>query len=297
MIQTKSAYKLQKIANSMFKEIYMHFCGIQDCTPLYSFGPAVREYHLIHICLSGEGDFYANDSQHHIEAGQGFLICPSDLTFYQADKENPWSYAWIAIGGEEVDKYLYLMGVSKKNPVFCCPDVNFVTSCIDDIMKHNTVGYSNEVYIEGILMKFLSYFIAQANVPYIEKSKSVNLYVSKAISYIQKNYQNPITVQEISKYLSLNRSYLTEVFVKTIHFSPQQFLIKFRITKATEFLLNTNLSIENIAYSCGYSNVYAFSKAFKRITGYNPTQYRKEKRIPENAQSCNKDPHSDEKLY
>lgn len=281
MAENTSNYSLQKFSNNMFKDIYTLFCGRQDCVPCYSFGPAVREYHLLHICIKGEGDFYANDNRHHIEAGQGFLIYPNELTFYQADKENPWSYAWIAIAGEEVEKYLYLIGLSKENPVFHCPDVGLMQEYIDDIIAHNTLSYSNELYIQGILMKLLAYLTEQADVPYMEKKESANLYVSKSISYIQKNYQNPITVKEIAEYLSLNRSYLTEVFMKTIHFSPQHFLMKFRITKATEFLVNTDLTIENIAYSCGYSNVYSFSKAFKKVTGCSPAQYRKQTRIPE----------------
>ena len=146
-------------------------------------------------------------------------------------------------------------------------------------------------------MQLLSYLIESANTPYKEDQKSANIYINKAISYIHKNYQNPITVQEIADYLSLNRSYLTELFAKTVHFSPQQFLMKFRITKATEFLVDTELSIENIAYSCGYSNIYSFSKVFKKITGYSPSAYRKNKRSPVCGRSRQREPHMGEKLY
>ena len=83
-------------------------------------------------------------------------------------------------------------------------------------------------------------------------------------------------VQEIADYLSLNRSYLTELFVRTLHLSPQQFLMKYRITKAVDFLTYTDLSVEHIACSCGYANISSFSKAFKKVTGISPSQYRNE---------------------
>lgn len=292
-----SKYSYLEISNSMFREIYTLFCGKQECPPLYSFGPAVRDYHLLHICIHGKGDFYANDCRYHIEKGQGFLIYPHKLTFYQADEANPWHYVWIAIAGEEVERYLHLMGVTRENPVFQCPNTALVTSLIDDITMHNTWNYSNEVYIEGVLMRLISYLIEAADTPYPEEEKSANVYINRAIAYIHKNYQNSITVQEIADYLCLNRSYLTELFTKTVHFSPQQFLMKFRITKATDLLIDTELSVENIAFSCGYASIQAFSKAFRKITGCSPTMYRKEKRIPTGEHSRQQDPHKDEKFY
>lgn len=275
-----STYSYLEISNSMFRDIYTLFCGKQECTPLYSFGPAVRDYHLLHVCTHGKGDFYANDYRYHIEKGQGFLIYPHELTFYQADDMDPWHYVWIAIAGEKVERYLHLIGLSKESPVFQCPDTALITSLIDDITAHNILSYSNEVYIEGILMRLISYLIEAADTPYTEEQKSANVYINKAISYIHKNYQNPITVQEIANYLSLNRSYLTELFTKTVHFSPQQFLMKFRITKATELLTNTDLSVENIAYSCGYSNIYAFSKSLQENHRIQPNTLSKRKKDP-----------------
>lgn len=168
MDMKNTTYSYSEISNSIFKNIYTLFCGKQDCTPLYSFGPAIREYHLLHICTKGSGSFYANDYRYHIKKGQGFLIYPNELTFYQADEHTPWSYVWIAVSGEEVEKFLTLIGLSKQNPIFHCPDTERIASYIEDIMQHNTLSYSNEIYIEGVLMQLLSYLIESANTPYKE---------------------------------------------------------------------------------------------------------------------------------
>ncbi len=47
-------YSFLEIKNQMFSDFYLLFCGIQECTPLYSFGPAVRSHHLLHYCVSGK---------------------------------------------------------------------------------------------------------------------------------------------------------------------------------------------------------------------------------------------------
>ena len=135
----------------------------------------------------------------------------------------------------------------------------------------------------------LSLLAKSAEIPYEEDVEIDNLYISKAIEYIQKNYQNPILVADIANYVSLSRTYLTTIFQQTMHLSPQQFLLKFRITKASELLMNTTLSINTIAHSCGYTDPLAFSKTFKKVTGLTPTQYRKSN--TENYYKRDTDPH------
>ena len=48
-----SSYSQSDIYHSIFSDIYTVFCGMQDCPPSYSFGPAVRNCYLLHLCLEG----------------------------------------------------------------------------------------------------------------------------------------------------------------------------------------------------------------------------------------------------
>lgn len=98
------------------------------------------------------------------------------------------------------------------------------------MMKHHALSAANEIYIQGILMQFLALLVEDAGCTVSPQQNTSSVYINQAISYIHKNYQNPLTVQEIADYLSLNRSYLTELFLKTVQLSPQQFLTRYRIT-------------------------------------------------------------------
>lgn len=69
--------------------------------------------------------------------------------------------------------------------------------------------------------------------------------------------------------------------------------MRHRITKATEMLVETDHLIQNIASSCGYASELSFAKAFKKVTGLSPSEYRKKKRIPPNT-IRREDPHKDE---
>ena len=147
------------------------------------------------------------------------------------------------------------------------------------MLKHHTMSDSDAFKIEGLLYLFFSKLCEdRKEVSYLNKDEHTNNYINKAIEFIQNNYHNSIKVTDIADYLCLNRSYLTSIFQNNLNMSPQKFLIEFRITKAAELLYNTDLPIGNIAYSCGYSDPLAFSKAFKKIKGVSPKEYRDTKK-------------------
>ena len=66
--------------------------------------------------------------------------------------------------------------------------------------------------------------------------------------------------------------------MNSLGISPKEFLTEFRISRGKEQLALTDLSVEEIAVSCGYRNSLAFGKVFKQKVGITPTQYRNDNR-------------------
>lgn len=283
------SYSSLTIKDQNFEDFYLLYCGHQECPSSYSFGPAVRPNYLIHYVVKGKGYYYVNDRKYTIEANQGFLIRPHELTFYQADEDDPWTYLWIGFDGKKVKTYLKYSGMDENNYTFSCNETDLLNWYVNQMLKHDTLSHYNELSLQGLLFLFFAALAKSAETPYEEDVEVDNLYISKAIEYIQKNYQNPILVTDIANYVSLSRTYLTTIFQQTLHMSPQQFLLKFRITKASELLIHTDLSINAIAHSCGYTDPLAFSKTFKKITDLSPSQYRKSN--IENYYKRDTDPH------
>ena len=270
-------YFLENV-NRDFNDMYLCYCGLEKCSSLYSFGPAIRPNYLLHYVLDGRGYYYVNDTKYTVKKNQGFLITPNVVTFYQADKDEPWTYLWIGIDGTKVDFYLKLVGLDENNLIFNSKNNNELRDYVMNMMKNHKSSIDDYFKIEGLLYLFFSK-LAEDNKPLIFNNEETcaNRYISKTIEFIQNNYHSPIQVNDIANYVGLNRSYLTSLFDKHLKMSPRKFLIEFRITKSAELLYNTDLSISNIAYSCGYSDPLAFSKAFKKIKGVSPTEYRANK--------------------
>ena len=103
--------------------------------------------------------------------------------------------------------------------------------------------------------------------------------ISKKPWHLSKNeYACGIGVQELAEHLNVNRSYLYTIFMNELHISPKDFLQKYRVTRARELLVLTELSVESIGKSCGYGNAERFARAFKHETGLTPTQFRRQDR-------------------
>ena len=271
----EKAYKLE-FAGEQTGSLYVNCCGLSQTEGLHSFGPALKPHYLVHYILSGKGRFLTGGKEYPLETGYGFLITPDELAFYQADEQDPWTYVWVGFSGTRAAEYLSNIGLSVGHPVFRSDASEELYRIVKDMMEHNTFGLSNDLRRNGQLGIFLSVIAEGTEVDQKNEADKANTYVRKAVAFIQSNYCNPVKVTDVADYVCINRSYLYTLLQNSMGMSPQQFLTTFRITKATELLQLTSLSIESIALSCGYHDPLVFTKAFKQMKKMSPTAYRRE---------------------
>jgi len=99
------------------------------------------------------------------------------------------------------------------------------------------------------------------------------------LAYVEQNFQNNISVEDIADNCGLNRSYFGKIFKEAVGKTPQEFLLNYRMTKAAELLKLTKLSIGDIGNAVGYDNQLHFSRAFKNIYGVSPREWRNQNRM------------------
>lgn len=257
-------------------DLYLNVFGHSVTEPLHKAGPCVKSFYLIHFILEGEGKFMVNNVTYHLKKGQGFLIEPDYQVTYISDKANPWVYVWVGFSGREAGKMLHAVGLSQESPIFTCKEGDKLKKYVFDMLAHNYSNQADNYRLTGMLYLFLS-AIAKAQQTKIE-TPSGNTYVNHAIAYIQNHYSLPVSVEEISDYVGINRSYLSSLFKEYTGMSPIKYLQNFRITRAQHMLTVTDISVESIALSCGYQSAEAFHKIFRQLTGMSPKTFRREKR-------------------
>lgn len=258
------------------QSVYELLRFVADGTDAQFWNAALKPHYLIHYILSGKGKFTIGGEEYLLEAGYGFLIMPDELAFYQSDEEEPWTYVWVGFSGTQAAEYVGNIGLSVRQPIFKSEASEELYRIVKDMMEHNTYGLSHDLRRNGQLGIFLSVIAEGSRVEKRGEDDRANVYVRKAVSFIQNNYCNPIKVTDVADYVCINRSYLYTLFQNSMGMSPQQFLTTFRITKAAELLQLTSLPIESIALSCGYHDPLVFTKAFRQMKQMSPTSFRKE---------------------
>ncbi|NLV35725.1 MAG: AraC family transcriptional regulator [Clostridiaceae bacterium] len=265
------------ISNLKHTDLDMYQCGTEACKPDYYYGPAVRDHFLIHYIHSGRGRFCVGDKTYHLQAGQGFLICPDIITYYQADPKEPWHYSWVGFHGLGAENYLRRAGLSLEEPIFSCKVGGYIDQCFKQMNEAMALPRAGKTRLLGYLYLFLSQLIEQNGEDH-HSAQSANrkeAYVKKAIEYIVMNYTRKVSIDELSRSIGLDRSYLGSIFKEQVGISPQEYLIRFRINRACELMKNDTLTIGDISRSVGYEDPLLFSKLFKKHLGLSPTDYRK----------------------
>ncbi|HBA68101.1 MAG TPA: AraC family transcriptional regulator [Lachnospiraceae bacterium] len=252
----------------------IYTCGYENCAPGHSYGPVMRNGYLIHYILSGFGIYKARGKIFHLKEGDAFLICPEELIYYEADSKQPWSYTWIGMQGIKIKGYLERTSLLE-SLVFHYGKDDQMRLCHEKMFEADRMGADRDLIMNSIMYEYL--FLLTRKFPgsrHRENEKKIG-YVDEALKYIESSYCDPITVQNIADYLSINRSYLSRLFKSITGISIQDYLLDYRIRQACILLKNSNLSIRAIARSVSYVDALYFSKLFHQKKGMTPSGYRK----------------------
>lgn len=258
----------------------MYQYGYEKCDPGHSFGPAARNHYLFHYIISGTGTLMADNAKgetrtYSIKSGQGFLIFPGQITTYYANETLPWEYVWIEFDGLRVKEAIDLTELSKDSPVYHPRSKELRELMMNEMLYISRHEKESPFHLIGHLYLFLDYLTQSAkSTRLVQSSRMSDYYIKEAINFIEQNFQNNISIEDIAAVCGINRSYFGKIFRKSVGHSPQEFLMNYRMVKATELLKLTSLSIADIGSAVGYENQLHFSRAFKTIYGISPREWR-----------------------
>jgi len=228
--------------------------GEEVCSPGHRYGPAIREYTLIHFVVEGCGTFYRGGHQYHIHAGEAFLILPEEVTTYCASEENPWIYQWVGFNGALAKKFETLP------PVF-----SYTRNWAGEMLACYDNDGVSEYRITSILFQMYAELFST------EHPKSH--YVRRVKDYINALYMQDLHVEEIAERMNLDRRYLSRLFKEKTGQTIQEYLISVRMEAAKKQLVR-GASVAEAAQLCGYDDVCNFSKMFKRLFDISPGRWK-----------------------
>ncbi len=248
--------------------------GYEKCHPGYQWGPGVRDHYLLHHIIRGRGCYQMEGKKYYLKAGDTFLLFPRVESSYQADREEPWEYAWAGFAGNEAYSLIKHTDFSKETPVIDQSDISGeLFEKLRAVYEANGNTFQDAVSMTGALYSLMGFLMKHSK----GDKKPVNLqtdYVERARQYIEEQYSYPITVEDVADYTGISRSYLFRLFQGVMNQSPKEYLLEYRISQACRLLNQTDLTVGSIAHSVGFEDNLYFSKVFKKYKSCTPSEYR-----------------------
>ncbi len=257
--------------NQSARGLTIYYCGKEQCSSGHFFGPAIRKHYLMHVVLKGKGIYRTGGNEYVLHEGEAFLIKPQEVTYYQADKDEPWEYAWAAFAGAEAERLLSDYRQEINGYVYHFSHGNEWRTYTEGLVSSFQNGGHNLDEMTGYFYLLFSRFSKKEK----EGGEYEQSYLSRAEAYICHNYSYSIQIGDIASYVGIDRTYLYRLFMKYKGISPKHYLTAYRIMEAKRLLEDTGLSVTETGLSCGFHDASVFCKSFLQAEGKSPLQYRK----------------------
>lgn len=233
---------------------------------------SVHQRMILKIILKGSCTMIVDGLRIHMKAGDMICIFPMQFhtTILECKREE---YSFLAISFVEKSRN-YSSFTSLKNRLLT-PDKEDINNITNLILNANLLGSS---YPEKSIFPLLNILLNQKRKlqDKQEKIKNNSDLFDKICDYIRNNFEKDISLKTLAAEFSITPETVRRQFRKAeIGLTPGKLISRLRFQLATELLQNTNYSITEIGYRCGYKDPFTFSRAFRKAVGKSPSFYRK----------------------
>ena len=251
--------------------------GISTAKPGYSVGPKRIECYSMHFVREGSVELFFEGERRVLLAGDAFCLFPErTYTYRRWSKETALAMQWLAIDGPAASRMLRRAGFRADTPYVEGISTTAVQDNLMQIMKlmrgdGRTAAITQSLELQSELYRLFSLLIRGEQ---DRDDPAGSGWLDKSLEYIELHSAEGISVQDVAAYAGVNRTYFSTYFAKHVGISPIEYLTQVRMDKAISLLQQSTATITEIAYSLGYPNLFAFTRAFKNYTSMSPTAYR-----------------------
>ena len=247
---------------------YFSVIGLFETTSGYKLNRSGRDDYQIIFTVDGSGIIETNGTKYKAVKNHVCLIDCSKPHRYETEKD--WKYWFIHISGTGIPFiYEQLELLSPNGVILNHPDT--IAKLFHRIVELTTKEYSTSISKQGLLIHNMLHVLIEAS----QETIISKPYFSDIFSFIEENYNEQITVDDLAEIAHMSKYYFMRQFKKLTGDSPYHYIMNFRINQSKLLLNHTDKSICEIAKLCGFLDESNFINQFRKHTGNTPAEYRK----------------------
>jgi len=222
-----------------------------------------HDFHQLVLPLHGALELEIAQQGGIVSDTQGALIGASDEHAFSAQGDNRFIVADLSA--------TYSSQLASLPKWFSlAPSVRQYLAFLDQVLRPSSQSMINSRESTHKMVQLLAQLLVEQH----GQAVAADVRVDAARQYIEQHLAGPITMTSIAKAASLSPRHLNTLFQRFHNCTPQQYLLVRRMEKAEALLRHSELSIQQVAENCGYSNLSAFSDRVRRYFGCSPRDYR-----------------------
>lgn len=265
------------------KRFAIEMAGITYPDSKYHIKREKSQIHCIEYVMEGSGHITFEGKDYTASAGDVYLLAAGKNHDYRADSVTPWKKIWLNIYGELSDALIQSYGLDKQIVFSGCELYplfrEFLRICASYEKNSTEMAERAVLLFHEILIKLSAHVTAG------EKEKKKNDGPALIVKeYIDAHIYEKISMEVLAKAASLSVSQMTRVFKNIYGQSPYDYVLSRKIDTACLLLLDTGLSVKEIAYRLSFADEHYFSNVFKKRTGLPPGKYREAGQNTKNLQ-------------
>ncbi len=221
-----------------------------------------RNYHIIGIQLSGNAEHFFNDRQFTLDENSIYYFNQNeDYRVEVAEKGLSFSVHFTTYA--PIDLKSFRIKIKDNSSI-----IRILNNIEQELLRADECNAK-------VLSELYKLFVNYEEI-YAKRYSPKNINILKAKDYINLHFKEKNCILKAAEEYGVTQRRFSDIFKNEFHITPNQYIIHRKIALAKELLSSKEFSIDDIANLCGFSDIYYFSKAFKKVTGQTPSEYRKQ---------------------
>ena len=234
-----------------------------------------HESFLLLLTEKGNGTINTNGSSFILTEGKACVInCREPHEYFCSDE---WEFYWMHFDGASLPAIYSLLYPNGCTSLDVSELTDFSAQLRTIISHINLIDVESTFDTSCRLHSLLSILITSA----LETEKNGIHHgnegdIDTVIRYIKENYKRQISIDDMTDTIHMSKFHFIRVFRRVMGVTPYSYLTNYRINISKELLRSTDMTISDIAGSCGFLDAGNFIAQFKKRTGLRPLQYRRD---------------------
>ncbi len=247
--------------------------GFEVCDADYAIHRSSFPFYSIEYVVGGRGRLLLAGKPYELFPGAVFTYGPGVAQDITTNVRDPLQKYFVDFAGVQAEPLLQQGALAPAS--FARVDApGDVQRVFDDLIRDGSKGSGYSAALCAALLEYLILRIADSLMPWEARQTPAFATYQRCRQHIAAHFERLQSLEQIAQQCHVDRAYLCRLFRRYDHQTPYRFLLRLKMNRAAEKLLNPGVLVKQVAAELGFDDPFHFSRAFKNVIGLSPEAFR-----------------------